>query len=296
MGPTAAGINDLVLNKSEQENIFKLAQWPARSLLISFLENRDSERQCSVDVKQPIQEDYDKKIAKQEAIHLFGDGQVLFLAVERSLPRDQGLDMPVFNVSAFGYIGEAAKTFRKGPDSKATLADRTFSGDHSHIVWSVIEIFESDIGCIIEEIDISLGKATALDLEPTRIIDPNDVPEFPAPRSQLIQCATIYRLMQHRDEPTTVPYIVEKIGANKERRDKISREVDKFQQPYSLLRKDNNNYYDYQQDNGRYHLKDRVALCLGRALCVLRRGYRTMYLSLKMADILCYLITEVKAR
>jgi hypothetical protein len=88
------------------------------------------------------------------------------------------------------------------------------------------------------------------------MLHPNDALQFPAPRSQLIQYASIHRLMQQEDKPMTLQEILAKTGAKKERLDKISRELGKFEQRYSLLLPDS--HHDDRQANGQYRLKDGI--------------------------------------
>ena len=98
----------------------------------------------------------------------------------------------------------AVKTLRERPDIRIILVDRMLAGDVAHIVGSAIELLDSERGCIIEGIDTPHGKVTALDLELARMLHPNDALHFPAPRSQLIQYASIHRLMQQqKDKPMT---------------------------------------------------------------------------------------------
>lgn len=150
----------------------------------------------------------------------------------------------------------AVKTLRERPDIKIILVDRMLAGDVAHIVGSAIELLESERGCIIEGMDTPHGKVTALDLELARMLHPNDALQFPAPRSQLIQYASIHRLMQQEDKPMTLQEILAKTGAKKERLDKISKELGKFEQRYSLLLPDS--HHDDRQANGQYRLKDGI--------------------------------------
>jgi hypothetical protein len=156
----------------------------------------------------------------------------------------------------------AVKTLRERPNIKVVLVDRMLAGDVAHIVGSAIELLDSERGCIIEGMDTPHGKVTALDLELARMLHPNDALQFPAPRSQLIQYASLHRLMQQADKAMTLEEILANTEAKKERIDKISKELAKFEKHYSLLVQDNN-YHDrqnlhQQQANSRYQLKSGV--------------------------------------
>lgn len=72
----------------------------------SFRGKTDLLRQCNKDIKLLIHEGYDKKIAYETALAMFGKNNPKFIAIDGTRSQDQELDVLVFYAGAFGYIGQ----------------------------------------------------------------------------------------------------------------------------------------------------------------------------------------------
>lgn len=72
----------------------------------SFRGKTDLLRQCHKDIKLLIREGYNRKIAYETALTLFGKNRAKFIAIDGTRSQDQELDMLVFYAGAFGYVGQ----------------------------------------------------------------------------------------------------------------------------------------------------------------------------------------------
>lgn len=114
---------------------------------------------------------------------------------------------------------------RNNPSIRVILMDRSVSGDIAHISWRMRDYIKSGGHCL-EGFETSEGKITFTDLELGRMLVPNEELHIPPPRSQFLKFAAMQRLMEIRaDEPKTVSSIIQEIRANKDRGQKLLKDL-----------------------------------------------------------------------
>ena len=147
----------------------------------------------------------------------------------------------------------AVKTIHENPSIQIVILDRTLAGDRAHLIWSVAKTLEEDGACILQGKDTKYGKVTGLDLELTRMLHANEDLKIPAARSQLIKYAAINKLLlQSQDQVGEDSMLVSRaqstmdkrisykdlltaIGADRNRLDKLQKDISKLNTRYSFL-------------------------------------------------------------
>jgi hypothetical protein len=140
----------------------------------------------------------------------------------------------------------AVKTIQENPEVKVVLLDKTLSGDMAHLVWSVNESLDADRSILIG-METEYGNVSALDLELARILHPNNALHVPAPRSHFIKYAAVHRLITgYADGIRKVSYkeLLNEIGANEKRLDKLVNDITKLNQRYSFLHYNDDDGFD----------------------------------------------------
>lgn len=131
----------------------------------------------------------------------------------------------------------AVKNLKDNPEIKVVLLDRMPSIDAPHLIGNAIEFLESN-ACILQGMDTQFGRVSSTDLELARMLHPNERLKIPAPRSQLIKYAAINYLINKTDNISNKKMVYEdllyKIGAKKERLDKLVNDLAKFNEKYPL--------------------------------------------------------------
>jgi hypothetical protein len=139
----------------------------------------------------------------------------------------------------------AVRTLYQNPDIKIVILDRMPSIDIPHLISNVEELLDADTTtnrCVLEGIETEYGIVSYLDLELARMLHPNDMLEIPAARSQLLRYAAINRLIkvqrqqQERADDGIASYeeLLEKIGANKNRLEIVTKSLYCLQNPRTL--------------------------------------------------------------
>jgi hypothetical protein len=93
---------------------------------------------------------------------------------------------------------------------------------------------------VLEGVSTNFAIVSPLDLELTRILNPNVDLEIPAPRSQFIKYAAINALLQREREDKTqniedYQMLLQKVGAECSRLGKLVNDLTVFNQQYSFL-------------------------------------------------------------
>jgi hypothetical protein len=134
----------------------------------------------------------------------------------------------------------AVKTLNENPDLKLVILDRTLAGEAGHLSWSVNELL-NERRCILQGIDTEFGTVSALDLELSRVLHPNEKLQIPAARSQLIKYAAIDKLTSFlKDGPKFLQYeeLLNKIGAKQDNVRKLMDDLTRFNELFSFLSKE----------------------------------------------------------
>jgi hypothetical protein len=147
----------------------------------------------------------------------------------------------------------AVKTIYENANIQIVILDRTLAGDLAHLIWSVAKAMEEDGSCILQGKDTRYGKVTGLDLELTRMLHANEDLKIPAARSHLIKYAVINKLLQNQkqelgedntlisksqsitDNRISYKALLTTIGADRNRLDKLQKDMSKLNKRYSLL-------------------------------------------------------------
>ncbi len=120
------------------------------------------------------------------------------------------------------YVAYTA--LKRSKDIRVLIMDRTISGDIAHISWKMRELIrEGRIS--LQGISTSKGIVSSLDLELGRMLVANSDLNLPSPRSQFLKYAAIQALID--DGEMTVQQLIEKLGANEQRRQKLFEELRK---------------------------------------------------------------------
>ncbi len=164
----------------------------------------------------------------------------------------------------------AVKTIHENPSIQIVILDRTLAGDLAHLIWSVAKTMEEDGSCILQGKDTKYGKVTGLDLELTRMLHANEDLKIPSARSQLIKYAAINKLLLQSQDQELGPEdsmqvsrsrsIMDKrisykdlltaIGADRNRLDKLQKDMSKLNKRYCFL--DGDQTYSLKSHISRY--------------------------------------------
>jgi hypothetical protein len=153
----------------------------------------------------------------------------------------------------------AVRAVQDNPDLKVVILDRTLAGDVGHLIWSVSELL-NEKKCVLDGIETEFGTVTPLDLELARILHPNDKLQIPAPRSQFIKYSAINCLLmstggEGKSTLKGLAYeeILEKMGANNARLNKLANDLTRFNERFSFLKKEpESNGLSIEQKIGAY--------------------------------------------
>src|SRR5207244_3605604 len=132
----------------------------------------------------------------------------------------------------------AVKALYENPDLKLVILDRTLAGEVGHLVWSVSELL-NEKRCVLQGMETEFGIVSPLDLELSRMLHPNDKLQIPVPRSHFIKYTAINELMSEAGTMSLgYEELLSKIGAKKERLNKLVNDIATFNELYSFLRED----------------------------------------------------------
>jgi hypothetical protein len=154
----------------------------------------------------------------------------------------------------------AVRTLYQNPDIKIVILDRMPSIDIPHFISNVEELLDTDTTtnrCVLEGIETEYGIVSYLDLELARMLHPYDMLEIPAARSQLIRYAAINRLIkgqrqqQERADDGIASYeeLLGKIGANKNRLEKLRKDLSQFDKKFCIFEKEDKQQQVNSQKN-----------------------------------------------
>lgn len=142
----------------------------------------------------------------------------------------------------------AYKALQKDDAIRVLIMDRTVSGDIAHISWKMRELIERE-RISLQGMPTSKGTVTKTDLELGRMLVENPELGIPSPRSQFLKFAALQVLM--KNGPMTSEQIIQKLGANKERKTKLFNDLcEDFRDAFASLPKD---------ESARFELKESVA-------------------------------------
>lgn len=134
----------------------------------------------------------------------------------------------------------AVKSLNENPDLRLVILDRTLAGEAGHLSWSVIKLL-NERRSILQGIDTEFGIVSALDLELSRVLHPNEKLQIPAARSHFIKYVAINKLISLlRAGPATLQFeeLLSKIGAKQENFNKLMNDLTKLDELFSFLRED----------------------------------------------------------
>jgi hypothetical protein len=134
----------------------------------------------------------------------------------------------------------AVKSIYESPDLKLVILDRTLAGEAGHLSWSVSELL-NERRCILQGIDTEFGTVSALDLELSRVLHPNEKLLIPAARSHFIKYAAINKLISLlRNGFTSLQYeeLLSKIGAKQQNLNKLMNDLKMFNELFPFLKED----------------------------------------------------------
>ena len=219
---------------------------------IGKLHFNDSTNGCSFDEPLPIEDSLGLSTAV--SIHEQDSASVAGKLTEGGIEvESERLPSTLMQLSEY-YM--AVKTIHENSSIQVVILDRTLAGDLAHLIWSVAKTMEEDGSCILQGKDTKYGKVTGLDLELTRMLHANEDLKIPSARSQLIKYAAINKLLQSQDqelgEDSTLvsrsQSIMDKrisykdlltaIGADRNRLDKLQKDMSKLNKRYSFLNGD----------------------------------------------------------
>jgi hypothetical protein len=175
--------------------------------------------------------------------------------------KEGGIDVDAERIpSGLMHLAEyylAVRALYENSDIKVVIFDRMPSIDIPHLISGVEEllIMNNDYNkkCILEGLETEYGVVSILDLELARMLHPNDGLEVPSPRSQLIRYAAINKLIneqktrknkesiekqqKNHDRIKSYEDLLKKIGADKNRLEKLKKDLSNFDRKYCLFNK-----------------------------------------------------------
>ena len=218
---------------------------------IGKLHFNDSTHGCRFDEPLPIEGSLDLSTAV--SIHEQDSASVAGRLTEGGVEvESERLPSTLMQLSEY-YM--AVKTINENSSIQIVILDRTLAGDFAHLIWSVAKTMEEDGSCILQGKDTKYGKVTGLDLELTRMLHANEDLKIPSARSQLIKYAAINKLLLQNQDQELGPEdstlvsrsrsIMDKrisykdlltaIGADRNRLDKLQKDISKLNKRYSFL-------------------------------------------------------------
>jgi hypothetical protein len=139
------------------------------------------------------------------------------------------------------------------PSIRIVLLDRTLAGDVAHLVWSTKDFIRDKL-CVLQGMETSLGRVTALDLELSRMLVHNEDLEVPAPRSQLLRFAAVQQLFS--GESLTSAQLIQRTGAD-------PKWVSRLEDDLTEL---NNRFGGFEQTSPSFKLKEGVSAYWDRVM------------------------------
>jgi hypothetical protein len=212
----------------------------------------DSNNGCTFDEPLPIEGSLDLSTAV--SIHEQDSASVTGRLTEGGLEvESERLPSALMQLSEY-YM--AVKTIYENTNIQIIILDRTLAGDLAHLIWSVATAMEVQGSCILQGKNTEYGKVTGLDLELTRMLHANKDLKIPSARSHLIKYAAINKLLQdQKQEPVGDNTLISKsqdiqdkrishkdlltaIGADRNRLDKLQKDMSKLNKHHSFLEGD----------------------------------------------------------
>jgi hypothetical protein len=217
---------------------------------VGLLHFTDSTNGCTFDEPLPIEGSLGLSTAV--SIHEQDSASVAGKLTEGGLEvESERLPSALMQLSEY-YM--AVKTINENAEIQIIILDRTLAGDLAHLIWSVAKAMEEDGSCILQGKDTKYGKVTGLDLELTRMLHANEDLKIPSSRSHLIKYAAINKLLQSQkqelgaedntqvsklqniiDDRISYKDLLIAIGADKNRLDKLQKDMSKLDRRYSFL-------------------------------------------------------------
>jgi hypothetical protein len=137
-----------MLLQQDPDKVIALVQSSTRNIMKSFRGKTDVLRQCHKDIKLIIREGYDKKVAYETALSLFGKDKAKFIAIDGTRSQDQELDMLVFYAGAFGYVGQ----LEFSDSSKGCTFNEPVEVEGNVSISTAISVHEQDTSTIAGQV------------------------------------------------------------------------------------------------------------------------------------------------
>jgi hypothetical protein len=216
---------------SEDQKLDMLVFYTAAFGYVGKLEFADSGCVSSEPVSM---ENNGKDISAAIPIHEEDVGEIMGVRKEGNLEIDvDRLPSALMQLAEY-YI--AIKTLLENPNIKVVIFDRQLAIDVPHLISNVTEVMENETSTfVLDGVETEFGKVTNLDLELARMLHPNKDLQIPSPRSQFLKFAAINTLLSKRDTISGYEDLLNKAGANKERLQKLSKDLKKFNNKFKLF-------------------------------------------------------------
>lgn len=95
-----------IIEEQNQDYVIQSLQSSTRALINQFRDRTKFLSKFSKDIKILLREGYDIDVAKRTAASFFGKKKVSFIAIDGTESQDQQLDILLFYVGAFAYVGQ----------------------------------------------------------------------------------------------------------------------------------------------------------------------------------------------
>lgn len=182
-------------------------------------------------------ENNDKDISAAIPIHEEDAGDIMGIRKEGDLEIDiERLPTALMQLAEY-YI--AIRTLSQNPNIKVVIFDRQLAIDVPHLISNVTDVMENEINAfILDGLETEFGKVSTLDLELARMLHPNKELQIPSARSQFLKYAAINTLFSSPENIVGYEALLDKIGANKQRLRKLSKDLQKFNSKFHLFHSD----------------------------------------------------------
>jgi hypothetical protein len=154
---------------------------------------------------------------------------------------DLNLDQDIQKVpSALMHFAEyfmAVKSIIGPPHAKVVIVDRQLAIDIPHLISEAMTLLD-ETKCILEGMETENGIISKLDLDLGRMLHPNSDLKIPAARSQFIKYAVINEMISRTKNKKMhggIKELLEAVGAKKEREKKLLKDLQKYNDKYSIF-------------------------------------------------------------
>ena len=222
--------------KSQDQELDVLVFYAGAFGYIGQLDFSDSNKGCTFN--EPVEVEGNVSISTAISVHEQDTSSIAGQITEGGIEVDTER-IPTGLMRLAEYYMAVKAVNEEDSDVKVVILDGSLAGDIAHLSWCVNEMLDAN-SCVLQGMETDYGTVTSLDLELARMLHPNKTLKIPVPRSHLIKYAAINELLG-RSSVISFEDLLDAMGANKKRLDKLKTDLTKLDKRYFFLDKTDNN-------------------------------------------------------